>query len=59
MSHPFDPDRLADQVLGRLGDQILSRATGIGSYALRQAKGLAKQAAWIAEATAALACSWA
>ena len=50
MAHPFDPDELLRNILGALTDAVHGDIRNHVQFAERQAKALAKQAAWITEA---------
>ena len=51
MAHPFDPSVVGKSILGELNDLLHADVTTFVGFAERQASGLAKQAAWITEAT--------
>jgi len=52
MAHPIDIDDLTRQIIGRLDAELGDDITKFVGFAGKQAKRLAKQAAWIAEASA-------
>ncbi len=51
MAHPFDPSAIGHDIVSKVGTILGSDLTIYVSFAQQQAKLLAKQAAWIAEAT--------
>jgi hypothetical protein len=51
MAHPFDVDALGGQIIQALNDSLQGDITVFVAFSERQARGLATQAAWIAEAT--------
>jgi len=53
MAHPFDVEALGGQIIARLNEILNDNITTFVAFADRQARGLAKQSAWIAEATLA------
>jgi hypothetical protein len=53
MAHPFDVEALGGQILKALNDSLQGDIAVFVAFSERQARGLAKQAAWIAEATLA------
>lgn len=51
MAHPFDVDALGTKIIAALNQSLNGDITTFVAFAERQARNLAKQAAWIAEAT--------
>lgn len=51
MAHPFDPTELGRQIIEQLNSLLDRQITLTVGFAEQQARSLAKQAAWIAEAT--------
>jgi hypothetical protein len=51
MPHPFDVDQLGAKIINALNESLEGDIMVFVAFADRQARGLAKQAAWIAEAT--------
>jgi hypothetical protein len=53
MPHPFDPDAIGRTIVTELSTLLQDDIKHHAAFAERQAKALAKQAAWIAEASIA------
>lgn len=51
MAHPFDPQQIGTQIVSKLNALANADLAQLSAFADRQATLLAKQAAWIAEAT--------
>ncbi len=53
MAHPFDPAKIGQDIVDALNGILQDDVARYVDFAERQSAGLAKQAAWIAEATIA------
>lgn len=51
MAHPFDVDQLAADIKDAVSGVLQTDVTTLRGFSERQVKAMAKQAAWIAEAT--------
>lgn len=52
MAHPFDIEELVQSLKAAASDVVQKDVTTLRGFSERQLQGMAKQAAWIAEATA-------